>query len=110
MVVAVALCVLSPLSAPTAKTTGSPRGNDTIATFQCNSMIAPPARFALPRSSKLTYLTPWKARPKIVLGESDERLSEESDSGPVLFPSGLSSALPTPTTTSRQPSLSPLRC
>ena len=107
---AIALCVLSPPFTPAGSSDGTPLERRAVATFQLNSMIVRQVIFGLPRSSKLAHFAPWKARPKIVLGESDQKLPEETDLGPALLPSGLSSPMSTAPTTSRQPSLPPLRC
>ena len=41
------------------------------------------------RAATLAQFTPWRARPKIVLGETNHKLVDESDLGPVLVPSRL---------------------
>jgi hypothetical protein len=107
---AAAFCVMSSPFVPDALNSCSPRASHASAIFQFNSGIARPMSVGLPQSSTLTRFTPWKARPKIVLGESDQRLYDETDLGPALMPVGLSSSVPTTTTTLRRPSLPPLRC
>ena len=73
-------------------------------------LTLPPVMFGLPQSSGLTRFIPWKARPKIVLGESDQQLFEESDLGPILVPGQHSVFASIASNSSRLPILSPLRC
>jgi hypothetical protein len=108
-VLAIAVSVLSPPFAPATVTSASTPQGRGFAIFELNSLIVRPV-FGLPRSSALTRFTPWKARPKIVLAEADQSLSEETDLGPVLVPHGVSSPVSTAKTTPRQPSFPPLRC
>ena len=63
-----------------------------------------------PRSTTLAQFTPWRARPKILLGETDHNLLVESDLGPVLVPSRLITAMPTLLASPRLPMAPPLRC
>ncbi len=80
-----------------------------VVAFRLPPTIVRPAAFSVARASKLTYYTPWKARPKMFLGESDNP-SGEASFEPVLFPRALSSSTSAITAEFRTPGLSPLRC
>jgi hypothetical protein len=109
--VAIALCVLNQPLAPRSVTDSSPsRDRSNATTFRLNSVTLRPVGFGLARSSSWTRFTAWKARPKIVLGESDQRLPEETDLGPVLSPARLNLPDSTAVATPRRPSPPPLRC
>ena len=60
--------------------------------------------------TSLARFTPWKARLKSVLGETNEKFVDESDLGPVLVPSRLIGSTPTPSISSHLPIILPLRC
>jgi hypothetical protein len=64
----------------------------------------------LPRAAKFVPMIRWKARPKIVLGETDRRVGEEVDLGPALVPDRLISSAPLPWTSSAVAAPSRLRC
>ena len=107
---AIALGVLGQPLASASVTDIPPSKDRSIATFWLSSVTVRPVGLRLARSSTLTRFTAWKARPKIVLGESDQRLAEETDLGPVLCPARLNLPDSTAVATSRRPSLPPLRC
>jgi hypothetical protein len=64
----------------------------------------------LPHSTTVCRFTPWKARPKIVLGATDSQFAEEDDLGPVPLPRGHISPGSIDSTTFRLPAPCPLRC
>jgi len=64
----------------------------------------------LPHSAALSRFTAWKARPKIVLGETHSPFADESDLGPLPLPRGHISPGSIDTSTSRLPVPCPLRC
>ena len=55
-----------------------------VAAFRLDPTIVRSAAFTLLRTSELTHYIPWKARPKMFMGESGN-LPDEATSGPVLF-------------------------
>ncbi len=61
-------------------------------------------------SERLSRFTAWKARPKMVLAESDRQVVDESDLGPAPVASGLIFSTPTVLTFSRLSTPTPLRC
>ncbi len=63
-----------------------------------------------PQSEALSRFTAWKARPKIVLAESDRQVVEETDLGPAPVPIGLISCTAMVLTFSRLSTPTPLRC
>jgi hypothetical protein len=79
-----------------------------FAAYRLDRVIVQPAVVSRPRTLTVRSFAPWKARPKMFLGESDHQLPEEIDLGRVVVPRGLSS--PAAATASRPPALSPLRC
>ena len=108
---ATVLCVLGqPLAPASLMDVSASKNRSTASTLRLSSLMVRPVGLGLPRSSTFTRFTAWKARPKIVLGETDQRLPEEADLGPVLCPTRLNLPTSTAVATSRQPSLPPLRC
>ncbi len=110
---AIAVILLSLCHSPSAfaaESTESPASGAVFATARVCSSIACPVGLAFPRSSSLARFAPWKARPKIVLEETNHQFREESDSGLALVLSTFSSPPCIATTTPRAATMSPLRC
>jgi hypothetical protein len=90
---------------------GQFRGGEAhCAAYQVDSSAACPVAFGLPRSSSLARFIPWKARPKIVLAETDQQFADDVDFGPALAPNGHNSPVSIAASTPRFLTLSPLRC
>ena len=91
---AILAVLLGLLSSPS--TIRAPHQTDVSSERSCLCVVParfadrPPGLFSASALVDVSRFSPWKARPKIVLAEADHRLSEETDLGPVLFPSGLS--------------------
>jgi len=98
-------------SAALCGTSGESQGKEfTITTCQPDPSFAQFVVLRLPQSASLSRFIPWKARPKIVLGDTHSPLAEEDDLGPVPFPRGPVSPRSIQSTASRLPTLLPLRC
>jgi hypothetical protein len=65
---------------------------------------------SLPRATYFGQFTRWKARPKIVLGESKQNVVEEVDLGPAPVPDRLISSAPLPRALSAASATCRLRC
>ena len=83
--------LLSSPSSFSAKSIASPAKDRVLTTFWIHSSAITQVAVALPDSSTITRFTAWKARPKIVLAETNHQFSDETDLGPVLVPSSLAS-------------------
>ena len=79
-------------------------------TFRTDSSVPCPVSVRLSGSSKLVRFTAWKARPKIVLSETNHQFFDETDLGLVLLPTELTSPSLVAPTSPRLPTQSPLRC
>jgi hypothetical protein len=64
----------------------------------------------LPQAAKFLQFVRWKARPKIVLGETDRKVVEEVDLGPVVSPGRIMLSAPMWSTPSSIAATSRLRC
>ncbi len=100
--------LVTSLTAPSGPSSALPAHRE-VAAFRLDPTIVRSTAFSLLRTSKLTRYTPWKARPKMVMGEPGN-LPDWASSEPVLFPHAPSSSTSAIITTSRTPGLSPLRC
>jgi hypothetical protein len=109
-IMVLAMGVLISPAVPTGESSPSSANKHEITACRLDVVTFHPLISERPRSSGLTYFTPWKARPKMFLGESDQQLAEESDLGPVLVPGQLGSFASIASNSSRVPILSPLRC
>jgi hypothetical protein len=109
-ILALALGVLISPAVPTGESSPSVANRHEITACRLHPDTLQPRVSERPRSSGLAYFTPWKARPKMFLGERDQQLAEESDLGPVLVPGQHSSFASIASNSSRAPILSPLRC
>jgi hypothetical protein len=65
---------------------------------------------SLPRATDFVQFTRWKARPKIVLGETKQQVVEEADLGPAPVPSQFFSSTPLPWAHTAVAATSRLRC
>ena len=63
-----------------------------------------------PQATKFVQIVRWKARPKIVLGETDQKVVEEVDLGPALSLTRPVSFVPIASASCRVPPTSRLRC
>jgi hypothetical protein len=90
--------------------TTSPAKDGVVAAFRLDPSSVRPVVVEFPRLSTLARFTPWKARPKIVLVEANNQFSDETDLGPALLPSGLSTPSSIAPSAPRIRTLSPLRC
>jgi hypothetical protein len=109
-IVAIAMGLLTSPAVATGESAPSTAKTHELTACQLDPATFHAVTFRLPRSSRLTIYTPWKARPKMFLGEKDQQLAEESDLGPVLVPGQHSSVASIASNSSRSPILSPLRC
>jgi hypothetical protein len=103
-----AIGLATSLSAPH-RMSSAPATHPHVAAFRLDHRIVQSAVFRLVRTAKVTHFTPWKARPKIFLGEP-ANFPEETTSEPVLLLREVTLRSTPIVTTSRNPGLSPLRC
>jgi len=90
---------------------GGPAREDRVsASHRFEPPIARPDVHWLPPSTSVAQFTPWIARPKVVLEDTDDKFGEEADLGPVLSPRVLTSRASVNSTTFRPPTTPPLRC
>jgi hypothetical protein len=88
----------------------SPRKDCLITSSHFDPSVARLIVARLPHSSGIACFTPWKARPKIVMGETHSPLAEEDDLGPMPLPHGPISPWSIDSTASHLAVLPPMRC
>jgi hypothetical protein len=96
--------------APAGATRQSQARAHDCASYRPNTVVVPASLSGLERSSTLARFAPWKARPKMLPGESNDQLSDEIELRSVLLPGAPTLPFSTTATMSRLPAVAPLRC
>jgi hypothetical protein len=104
------LSLFSSSAALSARSSASSAKDSVFAALPRDASIVCSVDVGIPHASTWTRFTPWKARPKIVLLETDYEFGAETDLGLVVIPRGLGSPSLIALAPPPVPTLSPLRC
>jgi hypothetical protein len=108
-IMALAMGLMTSPAVATGESRPSAANKYEITVCRLDQVTLQPVMCERPRSSGLTSNSS-ETPSKMLLGESDQHLAEESDLGPVLPPGYHGSFVPIASNASRVPIVSPLRC
>jgi hypothetical protein len=105
-----ALC-LSLVPCVGSASSGGPAREDRVsAAHRFDPLLVRQVVFRFPESTSAAQFTPWIARQKVMMEDTDDKFGEEADLGPVLSPRVLTLRASVNSNTFRASTTTPLRC